>query len=266
MVEPVRLQHFNDPRVAVYRNLRDGELLRQHGLFMAESRQVVRTLLSGCRYVVKSVLLNAPALKGLEPTLRSLETDIPVYVADDPILQQVVGFHLHRGCLAACERGKAHSLEDLASAHGPQTLLALDGVSDPDNIGSIFRNAMAFGVDGIILSKDCADPLYRKAIRTSMGAALRLPFAWVDDLPAVLHKLRGKDYQTIGLAPDESSQPLTALAIHDRMVVVVGNEGSGMRRETLDAVDACARIAMVDDFDSINVASASAIALHHFAR
>ena len=170
-----------DPRVADYRDLRDAELRRRRGLFVAESRAVVRRLLASARFRTRSVLLTAPALEGLRGALEAADASVPVYLTSHETARAVVGFDFHRGCVALGERVAEPPLEALAGRPGSRVLVALEDVSNPDNVGGVFRNARAFGADAILLSSGCADPLYRKAIRVSMGASLVVPFARVPD-------------------------------------------------------------------------------------
>src|SRR2546422_6666515 len=158
-----RVSAVDDPRLADYRDLKDGARRRRDGTFIAESRQVVRRLLGGSRFRARSVL----AAEAAAEDLRDVLTDgLPVYVAPEATLQRVVGFNIHRGCLAVGERGAELGLDGLLDA---RVLLVLERVSNPDNISGAFRNAMAFGAGGVVLAPGCSDPLYRKAIRVSMG-------------------------------------------------------------------------------------------------
>ncbi len=161
-----RVRDVDDPRLADYRDLRDGERRRRDRTFIAESRQVVRRLLGGSRFRARSVLAAEAAAEDLRDVLTG---GLPVYVAPEATLQRVVGFNIHRGCLAVGERGAELALDGLLDA---RVLLVLEGVTNPDNIGGAFRNAMAFGVGGVVLAPRCSDPLYRKAIRVSMGGTL----------------------------------------------------------------------------------------------
>ena len=149
---------------------------------MAESRAVVRGLLASARFRTRSVLLTAPALDSLREALQAV--DAPIYLTSHEVARAVVGFDFHRGCVALGERGVEPSLEALTDRPGPRLVLALEDVSNRDNVGGVFRNARAFGADAILLSTGCADPLYRKAIRTSMGASLVTPFAHAPDWAA----------------------------------------------------------------------------------
>ena len=254
-----------DPRVADYRALQDAELRRRRGLFVAESRAVVRSLLASSRFRTRSVLLTASALDSLREALRA--ADVPVYLASHEVARAVVGFDFHRGCVALGERGPEPRLETLVARPGPRLVLALEDVSNPDNVGGVFRNARAFGADAILLSAGSADPLYRKAIRTSMGASLATPFAHLADWMDGLARLRAAAYTLVALTPDASALDITLLgerrAVPSRVALLLGAEGSGLRAGTREAADVLWRIAMAPGVDSLNVATAAAIALHH---
>ena len=176
-----------------------------------------------------------------------------------------MGFDFHRGCVALGEREVEPALEALMDRPGPRLILALEDVSNPDNVGGVFRNARAFGADAILLSAGCADPLYRKAIRTSMGASLVTPFAHVPDWAGALAQLRKAGYTLVALTPDPSRSTSPASArrpLSSRVALLLGAEGPGLRPETRAAADLEMQIAMAPGVDSLNVATAAAIALH----
>jgi tRNA G18 (ribose-2'-O)-methylase SpoU len=179
-----------DPRVADYRDMKDSEFRLRRGLFVAESRAVVRPLLTSVRFRTRSVLLTSPALESLRGALQAADASLPVYLASYEVARTVVGFNFHHGCVALGERGAEPPLEPLLGRPGPGLIVALEDVSNPDNVGGVFRNARAFGADAILLSAGCADPLYRKAIRVSMGSSLVTPFAHLPDWAGGLARLR----------------------------------------------------------------------------
>ncbi len=183
-IEPI--EHASDPRLAGYRNVPDPVLLRDHGVFVAEGRLVVRTLLTGSRFVVESVLVTRSALESLADVLDA-QPALQVFVADLAVLSAIVGFNIHRGCLALGRRPVPLSVpQALAGAGEAPLVVVTERVGNADNMGAIFRNAAAFGAGCVLLSPECCDPLYRKAIRVSVGASLRLPFAVVPDWPGGL--------------------------------------------------------------------------------
>jgi tRNA G18 (ribose-2'-O)-methylase SpoU len=269
MLTVTRIDDAGDPRLADYRDLRDWALRLRRGIFIAESRAVVGRLVASPRFRTRSVLCTAPALEALRPHLAGLGTDIPVYLAPHEVIRGVTGFDFHRGCLAVGERGEEPSATELIAAAGARRVVLLDEVSNPDNVGGIFRTAFAFGVDAMLLSIGTADPLYRKAIRTSMGAALTLPFARVPDWPAGLALLHDAGYTLIALTPGDSAMDLrdigTRQALPARFGLILGAEGRGLGEASRSQAHLAARIAMASGVDSLNVAVAAAIALHHLS-
>jgi tRNA G18 (ribose-2'-O)-methylase SpoU len=262
-VEPV--EDPADPRIAGYRDARDGELRRREGLFLAEGRLLVRRLLEASRYRVQSLLVIPTALDDLRDLL-ARDDSTPVHVASAETIRAIVGFKFHRGCLALGVRGEPLAPEALIDPVGPRTLLALEGVADPDNVGALFRNAAAFGAGGVLLSSHCADPLYRKAIRVSMGATLSLPFAQVTDWAVTLAALRHAGYRLVALCPGADAEDLVEVAgrapRRPRLALLLGAEGEGLSDATRAAADVEVRIPMAAGVDSLNVAAACGIALH----
>ena len=262
---PVRIEPIDDPadpRVADYRDIQDAALRLRRGLFVAESRAVVRALLASSRFRTRSILLTAPALDGLRDALRD---DVPVYLASHVVARAVVGYPFHRGCLALGERGVEPDIDSIVNGPGAGLVVALEDVSNPDNVGGVFRNARAFGADAIVLSAGCADPLYRKAIRTSMGASLVTPFARAADWADGIARLRRAGYRLVALTPDPSALDIARLAdrpLPARVALILGAEGPGLRARTRVAADLEVRIPIAPGVDSLNVATAAAIALH----
>lgn len=260
-----RIDSADDPRVAGYRGLRDGDLLRSRGLFVAEGRVVVRRVVEDGRYRLQSMLVNDAARRDLEPTIAALGADVPIFVCDARGLAGIAGYDVHRGCLALVHRRPDATVDDLLAA--AQTLVVLEGVSDADNVGGVFRNAAAFGVEGVLLSPACCDPLYRKAIRTSMGAALQVPFARAaaDDWPGVLTRVRAAGFTIVALTPREPSETLDAFAARPRaprVALILGTEGAGLTPAVEAGADFRVRIPIAAGVDSLNVAVAAGIALH----
>jgi tRNA G18 (ribose-2'-O)-methylase SpoU len=251
-----------DIRIAEYRNIPDPDLMVRHGLFVAEGRIVVERLLTRSRFQTRSVLVTPAALTALKDVLEA-RTDLPVYLAPKSLISTISGFHIHQGCLAIGVRSPRGSWIELAAQ--AQRLVVLEHVSDADNVGSICRNAAAFHVDGILLGPSCTDPLYRKAIRTSMGASLTLPFAEVGPLPEGIERLRDAGFATIAMTPHPSALPIRDIVktiAGKRAALVLGHEGSGLSDAALQACDYRARIPVAPEVDSINVAAAAAIALY----
>jgi tRNA G18 (ribose-2'-O)-methylase SpoU len=262
-VAVVAVHDPDDARIANYRSISDAVLLTGRQLFVAEGRHVVRRLLAGDRLVADSVLVTAPALAALATDLDPRA--VTVYLVPQAVMDAVVGFNVHRGCLALGRRSAPLDWRQLAG--GARRLVALERVGNPDNVGAIFRNAAAFGADAVLLGPDCADPLYRKAIRTSMAAALSVPFAHALPWPAALHELRAGGMRVIGLSPAAGAPSIRdVLASCDgRATIVVGHEGDGLTQETMTACDTLARIPMMGAVDSLNVATACGIALYELA-
>lgn len=242
----------DDPRVAEYVGLTDAELRKRWpDVFVVEGVVAIRRLAQS-RYPVRSALVTPNRVKDLPPL------DAPVYVASQQVMNRVAGFDIHRGALAAAERLPPPA--DLGVLLGEARLvLVIEAVSDHENIGALFRNAAAFGVDAVLLTPDCCDPLYRRSVRVSMGHVLHVPFASVPDPVSVL---REHGIGTWALTPDPSADPIAVVPPPPRLALVVGAEGPGLRPETLAAADRRVRIPMAAGVDSLNVATAAAIALH----
>jgi tRNA G18 (ribose-2'-O)-methylase SpoU len=255
-----RIEDPGDPRIADYANVRDAELLRARALFVAEGRLVVERLLASTAFRVRSLLLTETAHRGLAGSLSGV--DSPVYIGEPQLFRHIVGFNIHRGCLALGERPADTRVTDIAN--GANRLVILEDISDADNVGGVFRNAAAFGADGVLLSPRCCDPLYRKAIRTSMGAALQVRFARVEDWPSGLSALRAAGFQIVALTPNRDATDLAAIdqRAFRRVALLLGNEGSGLQQGTEALTDLRATIRMRPGHDSLNVATAAAIAMH----
>ena len=256
-----------DPRLDDFRIVSDPALLRGRGLFVAEGRLAVERLLAS-RFRARALLVLDGALDALEAAAEAGGDGRPLdaYVADSALLRGVTGFRFHRGCLALGERPAPGDDGGGPPAAAPgRPLVVLDGVADPDNVGSIFRNAAAFGAAGVVLSPACADPLYRKAIRTSMGTTLALPFRVADAWPGVLRRLRESGTLVAALTPREPAAGVEAFARRAAgaaVALLLGNEGVGVSAAALDACGERVRIDLDPAVDSLNVATAAAIALY----
>jgi tRNA G18 (ribose-2'-O)-methylase SpoU len=255
-----------DPRLCDFRNVPDPELLRERGIFVAEGRLVVRRLLTESSYATRSVMVTEPAHAALADVLDA-RADLPVYVVSPAVMKEVSGFNIHRGCLAIGER--PHPLPWQQAVAGARTVVLLERVANADNIGGIFRNAAAFGAGAVLLDEASADPLYRKAIRTSMAAALVVRFARVASVPSVLRELRAAGFATVALTPAASASTIrsTIDALGARPVVVaLGHEGEGLTPAALEACEFHARVPILSSVDSLNVAAAAAISLYECRR
>ena len=262
----VQVTDPGDPRLADYRNIPDPELVERSGVFIAEGRLVVRRLLTMSRFAARSLMVTEPARVALADAIDGAG-GLPVYVVPQALMNDITGFNIHRGCLAVGERGPDADWRALAS--GASRLVALERVANADNVGSVFRNAAAFGAGAVLLDGSSTDPLYRKAIRTSMGAALTVPFARALPWSAALHDLRRSGIVLVGLTPDARAMALRDVAAglsHERVALVFGHEGEGLSEATLGACQHLARIPMAGGVDSLNVGTASAIALYELGR
>ncbi len=274
-MQPVRVVHPSDPRIADFRDVKDADLRGRDGLFMVEGRLGVRRLLDGARFRARSVLVTPTALSALADSFAGIEEGVEIFVAEPPLLEEIVGYDLHRGCLAVAERRDGVRLDEVFArppVAGPGLAVVAEKLTNPDNVGGVFRNAMAFGASGVWLCPRCADPLYRKAVRVSMGGALQIPFGRSsrDDWPADLEHIRSRGWRVVALDPRGDSMEVGELA--DRVdpakpvALLLGTEGSGLDAASLAAADWRVRIEMAPGVDSLNVATAAAIALHQLAR
>ncbi len=266
-----RVDFPDDPRIADYRCIRDRAMARARGLLVAEGRFVVRTLLEGSRFSPRSILVTDAAMRSLGDVLAPDSRSCPVYVASQSVMNAVAGFDIHRGCLAVAERGPDLRPQALIESDRGRAsiLLLLDGVNNHDNVGGVFRSALAFGAGGVLCSGDTVDPLYRKAIRVSMGAALRLPFSPVADLSETATMLKQAGYRLVALSAGKRAARLESAAPvrgqNQRVVLMLGSEGAGLGDEASSLADEVVRIPMRPGVDSLNVAAAAAIALWRFA-
>jgi tRNA G18 (ribose-2'-O)-methylase SpoU len=187
--------------------------------------------------------------------------DVPIYVARREVLDRIAGFPMHRGVLAIGLRGDAPSTSEILDRLGEAaTLVVCIGIANHDNIGAIFRNAAAFGVDAVLIDRSCCDPLYRKAIRVSVGAALKVPFSTFDDVDALINLLAGRQFRQFALTPAGESDIRSAKRT-PRTAIYLGAEGPGLPNDLIGRLVGT-RISMAAGFDSLNVAAASAVALH----
>ncbi len=254
----------DDERVALYRNLKDRDLRQRKGLFLAESELVWERLVAS-HFEIRSALVHRSRLDRISAF--ALPDGLPIYAASAEVMEKVAGFPVHRGVLALAERGAPADWHDVAAGPGP--CLVLEDVGDPDNIGALFRTAAAFGYGSVLCSPGTADPLYRKAIRSSMGWTMHVPYATLEPWPRALGDL---DRTVVALTPDRNAPEVDVVGQHLRLnaskplAVLVGAEGPGLTDAAMATADICARIPMANGVDSLNVAMACAIALYEFAR
>lgn len=263
-MDPVYIDDPADPRIRAYANIKERDLVGRQGRFVAEGKVVLNVLFAARRFGVDSVLLLENRLAGMGSILALVPPEVPVYVAPQSVLDAVAGFHMHRGVLAIGRKREPEPLDALLGGLSPRALVvALVGISNHDNMGAIFRNAAAFGADAVLLDPTCCDPLYRKAIRVSVGAALKVPFAMAETADALVAGLAAHGFSQLALSPRGTIDCRLA-GRPPRLALYFGTEGEGLPQELIDRLDTV-RIAMAGGFDSLNVAAASAIALHHFS-
>jgi tRNA G18 (ribose-2'-O)-methylase SpoU len=251
-----------DPRVEPFLNVRERDLVGRRGRFVAEG-EVVLAAAAG-RGLLEALLVDRKRTQGLGPILERLDPGIPVYAAAQGVLDAVVGFHIHRGVLAIGRRPAEPSAAALlAGLPRRSVVLALFGIGNHDNMGGLFRNAAAFGVGAVLLAGDCCDPLYRKAIRVSVGATLTTPFARLAPDADPIAVLEAAGFEPLALSPS-GSERLIDLAPPPRAAVVLGSEGPGLP-EALMARVRTVSIPMSAGWDSLNVAVTGGIVLHHLA-
>ena len=264
---PIAISDPADPRVDDYRRLSDARARRQleagdpaagdPGFFVAEGVTVIRRLLASGR-PVRSVLVDRPRLAGLAADLTGL--DAPVYVAEPDVLEAVAGFDVHRGALAAADRWPLPEPALLLPA--ARHVAVLEGINDHENLGVIFRNAAGLAIDAVFLCPRSCDPLYRRSVRVSMGHVLSVPWARLDPWPDGLAGLRAAGFTVVALTPGPDAEPLEGPDPGERVALLLGAEGPGLSPAALAAADRRRRIPMAPGVDSLNVASAAAVAFY----
>jgi tRNA G18 (ribose-2'-O)-methylase SpoU len=255
----------SDERLTDYTRLRDASLRKhlevERGIFIAEGYKVIdRALRRELR--PRSLLLAERWLAEVEPRMRDL--DVPVYVVTEALAEEITGFHVHRGALGAFERPAPLAPESLL---GAQRLIVLEDIVDHSNVGACFRSAAALGWDGVLVSPRCADPLYRRSIKVSMGAVLEMPWTRVTDHGAVVQRLRSAGFTVAALALTEDAVTLDAFSAEVRarprpVALLLGTEGHGLSDAWLAQADRIVTIPMQRGIDSLNVAAASAVACY----
>ena len=259
---------LDDDRVAGYRLVADPHALAARGWFVAEGRLVVSRLLEASARpgpwsgTAQSVLLSPAAFAQMEPVV-SAHPDVPIYMVPQGVMNDVVGFNIHRGCLALARRPGVPALTR-ETVEALTRVVVLEGVNNPDNIGGVFRSAAALGAELVVLGPSCGDPLYRKAVRTSMGATLEVPYVRAEPWPGALALLRDAGFVLVALTPAADALPLPDLTPAGRRVALLaGAEGLGLTEAAVAAADVRVAIPMSGRVDSLNVSTAVAIALYH---
>ena len=266
--DPVRIEHPEDPRIAGFVSIRERDLTGRDGLFIAEGTVVLRMLGQAAArangFAAEAILLLENRLAGIADLLEAFPPSVPVYVASAAVFDAIAGFNMHRGVLALGRKPAAEAGAGLLDRL-PETSLVLAGcgLSNHDNVGSIFRNAAAFGADAVFLDETSCDPLYRKAIRVSVGSVLTVPFMRGLPAEAMLHGLAEAGFDIWGLSP-RGEVSVSAIPAARRIALVLGTEGEGLPQGILSSFRT-ARIPQRPGLDSLNVATASGIALYEIS-
>jgi tRNA G18 (ribose-2'-O)-methylase SpoU len=254
-----------DPRIQDYVGLTDVALRRrlepERGLYLAESEKVIRRALAA-GHRPRSYLMAERWLTDLADLVEEAERDgIPVYVGEHDVIEQMTGFHLHRGALASMQRPEPRDPVELVQ--GARRIMVLEDIVDHTNVGAVVRSAAALGVDAVLVTPRCADPLYRRSVRVSMGTVFQVPWTRIDPWPAGVNLLRDNGFAVAALALADGAVSLDDLAADppDRLALVLGTEGDGLSARTLDSADVIVQIPMAGGVDSLNVAAASAVAM-----
>jgi tRNA G18 (ribose-2'-O)-methylase SpoU len=254
------VESADDERLADYRGLTDVALRSRieppHGLFIAESELVIRRALSA-GYRPRSMVMAPEWLDRMAGLIA--DVDAPVYAAAYGVLRELTGFHVHRGALAAFHRRPLPDVESMVAS--ASRVVVLEDMVSHTNLGAILRCAAALGMDAVVLSPSCADPLYRRSVRVSMGEVFAIPYARADSWPAALGDLRAAGFRLLALTPAADAVPLDTVrpAGDDRLALLLGSEGPGLTEAAVDRCDVRVQIPMAAGVDSLNVAAAAAV-------
>jgi tRNA G18 (ribose-2'-O)-methylase SpoU len=269
MAEPTFVHDPGDPRLHDYTALTDVELRRRRepaeGLFIAEGEKVIRRALSS-GYRMRSMLLTGKWAEVMSDVIDA--ADAPVHLVTPEVAEAVTGYHVHRGALASMMRAPLPAPGELLAPGGrtgePRRVAVFEDIVDHTTLGAAFRSAAALGVDAVLVTPRCADPLYRRSVKVSMGTVFQVPWTRTGSWPDGIHRLRELGYLTAALALDPHAVDLETLAARraPRLALVFGAEGDGLRRATVAAADLTVRIPMAHGVDSLNVAAASAVAFY----
>jgi tRNA G18 (ribose-2'-O)-methylase SpoU len=258
-----RIDSLDDPRLAFFTNLTDVSLRRltepTSGMYLAESPKVIeRALAAGHRPV--AVITLDKWISKLEPLLQ--DHDVPVFIGETAELEKLTGFLLHRGSIAAMERPPLATVADIV--RDTHRIVILENIIDHTNVGAIFRSVAGLGADAVLITPECADPLYRRSVRVSMGTVLQVPWTRIASWPSGLQDLKDAGFVVASLALTDDSVSLAELAAenHEKLAVVFGTEGHGLTPATIAARDRVVRIPMSHGVDSLNVAAAAAVTLY----
>ena len=260
----VEITSLDAPELDVYARLTEAQLLNRFepakGMFIAESPKVIhRALDAGCQPV--SLLMERKDIDGSAREILARCPEIPVYTADESVLCQLTGYHLTRGVLCAMRRPALPTLE--AVCENARRVVILENVQNPTNVGAIFRSAAALGMDAVLLTPGCSNPLYRRSARVSMGTVFQIPWAYTGDWPETgMEQLKALGFKTAALALSDNSVSIddSALMGEEKLALLLGSEGDGLTAETIAHCDYTVKIPMFHGVDSLNVAAASAVA------
>ncbi len=250
-----------DERLAPYRDIKERDLVKNQRQFVAEGKTVLQVLVDQGKFELGSLLILENRLAGTQSIIQKVPKVTPIYVVPQSVINQVVGFPMHRGVLAIGEAPKSINELPPQQCENWKRIVALSALSNHDNVGSIFRNAAAFGVDAVFLDRQCCDPLYRKAIRVSVGGVFKVPFFTFETVTAMANWLFENDFETIALSPT-GQMKLEQWNPSKRSSIVLGAEGEGLPPDILAKLDTV-NVEMADGFDSLNVSTTSGIVLHH---
>ena len=253
----------SDPRIADYTSVRERDLTGRDGKFIIEGKVTLEVALTRSRFQLESLFLAESRLEPLKNLIDQVPENTPIYVAPQSLMDDVVGFPIHRGILACGKKPGQPTLTDWLSSRGEaRTLVLAIGLSNHDNAGAVFRNAAALGADAILMDEEGCDPLYRKSIRVSAGTALWLPFFHGDKAETLFTAIEDAGYDLWTMTPGETAVPISARSRPDKLCIVLGPEGPGLS-DALIARGQPVRIPMANEVDSLNVATSLAIALSH---
>ncbi|GAA1955539.1 RNA methyltransferase [Catenulispora subtropica] len=268
MGELIEVTDPADPRLHDYSGLTDVELRKvrepAEGLFLAEGEKVIRRALAA-GYPMRSMLLSPKWVEPMRGLIDATAPGVPVYVGAEPLLEAVTGFHVHRGALASMQRVPVPDPGPLLER--AKRIVVMEDIVNHTNLGAIFRSAAALGMDAALLTPRCADPLYRRSVRVSMGTVFALPYARLETWPGGLRTLADHGFRTIALTPGPTAVDLPQLRFgpEEKVALLLGTEGDGLSDQALEAADLRVRIPMAAGVDSLNVAAAAAVACYAIA-
>ena len=264
MANVIEITDFSAPELDVYARLTEAQLLNRFepakGMFIAESPKVIhRALDAGC--VPVSMLMERKDIDGSAREILERCPDIPVYTADEDLLCNLTGYHLTRGVLCAMRRPQLPTMEEICAT--AKRIVILENVQNPTNVGAIFRSAAALGMDAVLLTPGCSNPLYRRSARVSMGTVFQIPWTFTPSWPEEgMQQLKDLGFKTAAMALSDNSVSIDdpALMAEEKLAVLMGSEGDGLTEDTIAACDYTVKIPMYHGVDSLNVAAASAVA------